>query len=209
MINGILTTVRGNISMANGLVSLTDMWNLAGKDKLGNNPEDWAREHNVPVYGDRDELFADEHVALAYAWHVSPVMAGTLQSQLSPALSPFENYADEKLTATSDKSHDLFVSALNAAGIHCSRDYSKLTNLIYLHTLNTSANSLRNAYCQDARLSVRKVLDMPDLAKVMTVEINVSAVIHSENLQGYADVAHKIKQHGELVQLMYRSKTEH
>lgn len=209
MIDGVLTTVRGNISMANGLVSLTDMWNLAGKDKRGNHPMDWAAERGVPVYGDHNELFADEHVALAYAWHVSPSMGGTLQSQLSPALSPFEHYADAKLSATSDRSRDLFVSALNAAGIHCSKDYSKLTNLIYLHTLNTSAHSLRNAYCQDARFSVRKALDMASLAKVMTVEINVSAIIHVEHLQGYADVAHKIKQHGELVQLMYRSKTEH
>ncbi len=205
--DSIINTVRGNISVANGLVSLTDMWLLAGKDKMGNHPMNWAAERGVPVYGDHDELFADEHVALAYAWHVSPSMAGTLQSQLSPALSPFEHYEDDKLTATSNKSRDLFLSALRAAGINCSKEYSKLTNLIYQHTLNTSAHSLRHAYCQDARHSVRKALDTASLAKVMTVEINVSAIIHIERLQGYADVAHKIKQHSELVQLMYRAKT--
>jgi hypothetical protein len=204
--DGVLVTVRGTISTARGLVSLSDMWNLAGKDKQGNHPRVWAGEHNVALFDIDDQPFASEDVALAYAWHLSPTMAGTLEYQLKPAKSPFDHYSDDKLSATSDKSRALFVSALNKAGIHSDKHYSMLTNLLYQHTLNTSAKSLRKAYCHDDRFSVRKALDCASLAKVMTVEINVSSAIHSDQLSGYAEVAHKIKQHGDLVKAMYRNK---
>lgn len=204
--NGVLVTARGNIAMANGLVSLSDMWHNAGKNKIGNEPVAWAKEHNLSVFGDDNEVFAEQKTALAYAWHLSPSLGGTLESQLNKANSPLEYCADEKLSATADKSRDMFLSALKKAGITDSKDFSKLTNLLYLSTLNTSTASLRHAYKACDR-SVRKSLDTAALAKVMSTEINVCSAIYIDQLKGYADVAHKIKQHGELVQIMYRPKT--
>jgi len=206
MLNGVVNTLKGGIAIANGLVSLSDIWHNAGVRKLNNDPVTWCQEHDVEWHGDADEVFASVEVAQAYAWHVSPYLAGTLQSALkvSKQASPFEHYGVDQLKGSAAKSRDIFTTALEHAGIKRAEDFAKLTDLLYQHTMMASARCLRNAYKADG--AVRSNLDVKSLAKVMTVEVNVTAAIYAESIQGYAELAHKIKQHASLVNALYKDK---
>lgn len=204
---GVLNTVRGSVSIANGYVSLTDIWLAAGRDKFGNHPVNWCDEHGFDWFGDDVEQFATTTVALAYAWHLSPSMGGSLEAQLERGDCPFQSCESHYLKQTSEQSRSMFVEALKSAGINRTEDFAKLCDLLYMHTLDASARTLRNAYGYTERFSIRNGLDAKSLAKVVTAEINVASAIYLDQPSGYAEVAHKIRQHGQLVATLYRTQT--
>lgn len=200
-----LTTFHGQIHMANGLVSLTDIWNNAGRTKQGNHPMAWCEQYQVVWHGDVDDVFVSAFEAVRYARAVdSDVMAKVIESELNinkpamnPASLPFSQQA-------ADSSRAMLLSAFKAAGIGSKHEFAKLTNHLYQTVLNQTTYGLHQTYeCKER--SVRKSLDNLSLLKVMTAEINLTSYIYAEQIKGYTQVYRKIKQIGPLVQSIFET----
>lgn len=207
--NTSIHTLRGSISVTNGLVSLTDIHKSAAKDQAEFHPKQWCMDHDVKWRGDESEVFASIEVARMYAFHVSPYVAGVLDTELKSAVQPqsaFARYSADRLAGSAVKSRGIFVKALHHAGIH-NKEFAKLTDLIYQYALAASTHCLKQAYQINNNDSVRSRLDVKSLAKVITVEVNVTAAIYADELHGYEAISSKIKQQAELVSALYRDKT--
>nr|BDD46999.1 hypothetical protein 7 [Piscirickettsiaceae bacterium] len=203
MNNRTVLTPHGHVAMACGLVSLTDIWNNSGRHKLGLNPQQWCRAHDVKWHGDIDDIFVDAAIAVDYARAVdSNVMANIIQAELDvpkpemvPANLPFSQ-------AASDSSRAMLLSAFKSAGVYDSHEYAKLTDQIYRSVLGMTAYALQQRYACCAR-SVRKSLDNKSLLMVMTAEMNLTSYIYAEEIKGYINVKQKIQQLGPLVQSIF------
>lgn len=198
--DGVLMTVRGQVALAGNKVCLDDLFELCGyEQKL--KPLEWAEVSGLQLLGGS---VASIETAMAYAWYLSPALGGSLQSQIDNYHSPYR-VADKVLVEASAKSRDMLLSAFKKAGITHSHHFAKLTNQLYLSTLNTSSNSLSKIY-RVQNGSVRGHLDTESLAKVMTAEINICSAIYTQGVCGYSEVLYLIKRHGELVQQIYRGQ---
>lgn len=198
-----LQTIHGSIAMANDLVSLTDIWHNAGKEKMGNHPAAWCADNDVKWHGDDNEVFASAEVAVAYARFVdSDVMANIIQAELKAPKPVMQSCNLPHSKEAADSSRAMLLSAFKAAGVHDSAVFAKLTNHLYVAVLGQTARGLQQTYQCDAR-SVRKSLDNFSLLKVMTAEMNLVSYIYAERIQGYADMTRKIQQIGPLVQSIF------